>query len=178
MAFANSKGFTRQPTYSLNLSFLLAAIVCVCLGQCCRVIGKSNKDVIICISPWTLSQIWACAQQKWLNDVRPAKTRISLGVCPVQSESVLCALWAAKDPRLLHADSEDWSDRQMSRLICVFARCTCRFVGFIVHRLILNLNQFVFPQTRLKYWQECNATLQFNILCSDAFYKGYVTVCF
>ena len=39
-------------------------------------------------------------------NVRPAKTQISLGICPVWSESLLCA----KDPRFLHADNEDWLD--------------------------------------------------------------------
>ena len=50
--------------------------------------------------------------------VRPAKTQISLGIRPVCSESSLCAQWVAKDPRFLHADSED-SDQtgRMPRLI-------------------------------------------------------------
>ena len=57
--------------------------------------------------------------------VCPAKTQISLGICPVWSESSLCTQWVAKDPRFLHADSED-SDQtgQMPRLIWVFAGCT------------------------------------------------------
>ena len=45
---------------------------------------------------------------KW--PVRPPKTQISLGICQVWSESSLCAQWVAKNPSLLHADSEDWSD--------------------------------------------------------------------
>ena len=55
-------------------------------------------------------------------NVRPAKTQISLGICPVLSESSLCAQWVVKDPRFLHADSED-SDQtgRMPRLIWVFA---------------------------------------------------------
>ena len=62
--------------------------------------------------------------------VRPAKTQISLGIRPVYSESSLCAQWEAKDPRFLHADSEDsdqtgrmhthFVDFVMSRLKCVF----------------------------------------------------------
>ena len=50
--------------------------------------------------------------------VRPAKTQISLGICPVWSKSSLCAQLVAKDPRFLHADSED-SDQtgRMPRLI-------------------------------------------------------------
>ena len=57
--------------------------------------------------------------------VRPAKTRISLGIRPVWSESSLCAQWVVKDPSFLHADSED-SDQtgRMPRLIWVFAGCT------------------------------------------------------
>ena len=54
--------------------------------------------------------------------VRLAKTQITLGICPVWSESLLCAKWVAKGPRFLHADSED-SDQtgQMPRLSWVFA---------------------------------------------------------
>ena len=39
--------------------------------------------------------------------LRPAKTQISLGICPVWSESSLCAQWVGKDSNFLHADSED-----------------------------------------------------------------------
>ena len=39
--------------------------------------------------------------------VRPAKTRISLGIHPVWSDSSLCAQWVAKNPSFLHVDSED-----------------------------------------------------------------------
>ena len=42
--------------------------------------------------------------------VHPAKTRISLGIRPVWSESSLCTQWVAKDPSFLRADSEGWSD--------------------------------------------------------------------
>ena len=50
--------------------------------------------------------------------VRPAKTQISLGICPVGSESSLCGQWVAKDPRFLHANSEDCDQTgQMPRLI-------------------------------------------------------------
>ena len=58
---------------------------------------------------------------KW--HVRPAKTQINLGIHPVWSESSLCTQWVAKDPSLLHADSED-SDQtgRMPRLICL--RCS------------------------------------------------------
>ena len=53
---------------------------------------------------------------------RPAKTQISLSIHPVWSESSLCTQKVAKDPRFLHADSEDSDQtRWMPRLIWVFA---------------------------------------------------------
>ena len=69
--------------------------------------------------------------------VRPAKTQISLGIRPVWSESSLCAQWVAKDPSVLHADSED-SDQtgRMPMLIWIFAGRTCHFVGFVTRRLL------------------------------------------
>ena len=45
---------------------------------------------------------------KW--HVHPAKTQISLSICPVWQEFLMCALWVAKDQSLLQADSKDWSD--------------------------------------------------------------------
>ena len=54
----------------------------------------------------------------------PAKTQISLGICPVWSESSLCTQLVAKDPSFLHADSEDSNQTGgMPRLICIFAGC-------------------------------------------------------
>ena len=52
--------------------------------------------------------------------VCPAKAQISLGICPVWSESSLCTRWVAKDPRYLHGDSKD-SDQtgRMTRVICL-----------------------------------------------------------
>ena len=54
--------------------------------------------------------------------VHLAKTQISLGICPVWSESSLCAQWVAKNPSFLRADSEvsDQTGR-MPRLTWVFA---------------------------------------------------------
>ena len=79
-------------------------------------------------------KIWAPAWQNQQNDLcAQRKTRISLDIRPVWSESMLCTQWTAKDPMLLHADSED-SDQtgQMLRLIWVFAGHTGHFVGFVM----------------------------------------------
>ena len=85
--------------------------------------------------------------------VRPAKTQISLGIRPVWSESSLCTQWVAKGPSYLHADSEN-SDQtgQMPRLIWVFARRTCHFVGFVIRRLkwyLISKGAIPFKQLRL-----------------------------
>ena len=69
--------------------------------------------------------------------IRPAKTQISLGIRPVWSESSMYAYWVAKDPRFLHADSEDsgsdWADAQAD-LSLRWAHT--HFVGFVMSRLI------------------------------------------
>ena len=54
--------------------------------------------------------------------VRPAKTQIGLGIRPVWSESLLWAQWVAKDPRFLHADSED-SEQTGRTLILLVLSC-------------------------------------------------------
>ena len=73
-----------------------------------------------CIKIFKLSK--TCLMQKWFKchlscsmtkttkwSVRPAKTLISLGIRPVWSESLLCAQLVAKDPKLLHTNSEDFN---------------------------------------------------------------------
>ena len=100
---------------------------------------------------------------KW--PVRPVKTQINLGIRtvwsasedsnqpghprPVWSESSLSAQWIAKDPRFLHADSEDFVQTgRMPRLIWDFVRRTDHFVGFVMRQLLL----------RSMYW----SVLQWN----------------
>ena len=88
---------------------------------------------------------------KW--PVRPLKTQISLGICPVWSESSLCAQEVVKGPMFIHADSKD-SDQtgRMPRLIWVFARHTGHFVGFVMRRLKS------YPMSNVIKWMRCNCT--------------------
>ena len=66
--------------------------------------------------------------------VRPVKTWISLGICPVCSESSLCTQWVAKDPSFFHADSKDFDQTGwMPRLIWVLA-------GLGAHAILLVLS--------------------------------------
>ena len=69
---------------------------------------------------------------KW--HVRPAKTRINLGIRPVWSESSLCAQWVAKDTKFLDSEDSDQPGR-IPRLIWVFARRIWHFVGFVMRLL-------------------------------------------
>ena len=84
--------------------------------------------------------------------VRTAKTQISLGIHPVWSESSLSAQWVAKNPRFLHAESED-SDQtgRMPRLIWVFAGRTCHFVGFVVSRFRYIWSYSILCITNIRY---------------------------
>ena len=70
--------------------------------------------------------------------VRPAKIQISLGICPVWSESSLCTQWVAKDPSFLHADSglwSDWADAQAD--LSLHWEHMPLVVGFVMMRFIL-----------------------------------------
>ena len=65
--------------------------------------------------------------------VHPAKTQISLGICPVWSKSWLCTQWEAYRPSFFHADSEDADQTgRVPRLIWVFAGRKAHFVGFVM----------------------------------------------
>ena len=76
----------------------------------------------------SLKYVYKCINHDKTNKMTPATS-----ICPVLSESLLCAQWVAKE----HVDSED-SDQtgQMYRLIWVFARRTNHFVGFVMQWLI------------------------------------------
>ena len=77
-------------------------------------------------------------------------------------QSSLCTQWVAKDPRLLHADSE-YSDQtgRMPRLIWIFAGRTGHFVGFVMRRLIYPYNFGEDPPADpfdIKDTRKCHAT--------------------
>ena len=64
--------------------------------------------------------------------VRPSKTQISLGICPVWSESWHCAQWVAKDQSFLHADSKDWSVWADAQADLSLPWAHTHFVGFVM----------------------------------------------
>ena len=73
---------------------------------------------------------------KW--PVRPAKTQIRLGICPVWLESSLSAHWVA-------ADSEDWSDEadaQPDMSLCLAHRSFCWFCHAVALSHILEFMTF------------------------------------
>ena len=66
---------------------------------------------------------------KW--HMQPAKTQISLGICPVWSESSLTAQLVAKNPKVLDADSEDssdWVDAHADPSLCWFCHASAHII--------------------------------------------------
>ena len=97
--------------------------------------------------------------------VRPAKTQISLGIRPVWSESFLCAQLVAKDPRFLHADSEDSNQTgRMPRLIWVFTRRTLTLLvlsyrgSFVSNSVLWLVVPVVFVVSWFLWWQGTRST--------------------
>ena len=84
-----------------------------------------------------------------------AKTQLSLGISPVWSESSLCALWVAKDPYCLQADSEDWS-------VWAFAGPKGQFHDFVLLRV-----KFCFVALTF----DCKDILQKGIGTTDGIYS-------
>ena len=126
--------------------------------------------------------------------MRPAKTQISLDICPVWSESSLCDQWEAKDPSFLHADSED-SDQigRMPWLIRVFAGRTlillvlsCRgsndycewvvktnlIIGF--NRLLILIKIFLF-YTSIQSLYDNSVLLPFRTLGTTRLYQVHLS---
>ena len=86
-------------------------------------------------------------QTKW--PVCSAKTQISLGICPVWSESSLCVLWTAKDPNILQRTAKSDQTGQMPTLIRVFAGRTGHFVCSVKLRLF-GINLFLQQNSKVK----------------------------
>ena len=100
----------------------------------CFFYGNQNRDHESKNSIKKLSHLMT-KPTKW--SVRPAKTQISLGICPVWSESSLSA-WrniGSLTTYWVHSEDSDQS-RQMPRLIWVFAGRIDHFVDFVMRRLI------------------------------------------
>ena len=116
--------------------------------------GEEQTLSICRLLIWRFS--WYEPPRDKINNVamRPAKTQISLGGCPVWSESSLCAQWVAKDSRFLHADSEDsirlggcpgWSESSLDvQPHCWFCHVAAHMVRFYV--AVLHLEQLVWVE--------------------------------
>ena len=96
----------------------------------------------------------------WSRLTKPApcahRRQISMGIHPVWSESSLCPIWVAKDPFLLQADSEDWSEWAAAQIhLTAFAGCTGHFVCSVVLWLIWSL-----PRTDKTKWSPHDKTNQ------------------
>ena len=118
--------------------------------------------------------------------VRPAKTQISLGICPVWSESSLCAQWVAEDPSFPHATAKTlirlggclgWSESSLGAQpfgwFCHVALHISRMRWLITNGLVWDL-----AGTRLE-WREkqCISTRE-HLRCNiKIFGPGYAKMC-
>ena len=98
---------------------------------------------------------WASAWQNQQN-VRPAKIQISLGIRPAWSLSSLSA-WGKLGSLAtywVHSEDSDQTGR-MPRLICVFARRTCYFVGVAMRWLNYKLTLAILNALFLSVCSRC-----------------------
>ena len=86
-----------------------------------RVRYQLNCHSYFCTQPFTIEPPHDKTNKM---TVHPVETQISLGFCPVWSESSQCVQWVAENPVFLHADSKD-SDQTgcMPQPIRVFTGC-------------------------------------------------------
>ena len=108
--------------------------------------------------------IWAASWQNQQNGMCTQWRLRSAWASAQSDQSSLCAQWVAKDPSLLHADSED-SDQagRMPRLIWVFAGRTCHFVGFV-------MRQFILPVYNKYNYKKLQVLWQSQVLFWDAWF--------
>ena len=76
--------------------------------------------------------MWAKTWQNQQNECAPSEDSDQPGHLPSLIESSLCAQWVAKDPMLLHADSEDWSDWADAKADLSLRWVHTHFVGFVM----------------------------------------------
>ena len=159
-----------------------------------KTLSETCKDVTLlvqitrcltnsCINT-SLHSVWSCWQMsrlmtkptKWF--VHPAKTQISLGICPVCSESLLCALCVAKDPTFHHADSKDsdqtgrrlggdWADAQADNSPHWAHRSFCRFSSWGGSVSSLSGGYFCMFNNKCEYYT-------FDYICSAFPHRGTV----
>ena len=95
--------------------------------------GQRDSSTCIYNTASYFSYISQCMTKLTKWNVYQAKMQISLGICPVWSESLLCTQWVAKDPMLRRLYS-DWADAQAYLSLLRLAHMP--FCWFIMQRLI------------------------------------------
>ena len=121
-------------------------VVRMFLGKKCKTIVFGHMDTKL-ISIKKLSHLTfiqrhlSCLMTKSTKwHVCPVKTQISMGICPVWSESSLSAwrMLGSLATHWVHSEDSDQTGR-MPKLIWVFAGHTGHFVRFVIGRLIICL---------------------------------------
>ena len=112
----------------------------------------------------------------------PAKTQISLDIRLVWSESLLCAQCVAKDPSLLHADSEDLSDWADAQADLSLRWSHNHLVGFVMSRLICKQCRTILCWGNLLFCASCfrfksnlyKYIQQYPVFCGQIIHPRYL----
>ena len=98
---------------------------------------------------------------KW--HVHPANTQISLGICPVWSESLLSAWRKLKSLTTHRAHSEDWSDWADAQADLSLRWAHSHFVGFVMRRLIFIFLSYSFYRLLERVYSALAKTLIWSL---------------
>ena len=85
--------------------------------------------------------LWPVTWQNQQNECVPSEDSDQPGHLPSlidaqADQSSLCTQWVTKDPRFLHADSEDWSDWADAQADLSLCWEHTHFVGFVMSQLL------------------------------------------
>ena len=120
----------------LGVNVILLVLLCSGSVRPAAQICGSFKEKIVCLNFILHVNNWAAAWQNQQNDMFAQQWLRSAWASAQSdhswSESSLCAQWEAKDPRFLHADSEDFDQTGRMLTWAMAAGHTCHFVGFIM----------------------------------------------
>ena len=109
--------------------------------------------------------------------VRPAKTRISLGIRPVCSESSLSACRKLGSLATHWAHSEDWSVWADAQADLSLRWAHTHFVGFVMRRVSYLRLQYPKPMHTSPLWVICDCEIWNGSVCNFKLYNvEYLTI--
>ena len=133
LSWDSSYWFDSQSSLSAKFISLIWSLRLIWISFHHPLFGFSFEWAMSCQNLFVMYK-WATWQNQQ-NECGPSEDSDQPGHHPVWSESLLCAQWVAKDPRFLHADSEDWSDWEDAQANLSLRWAHTHSVGFVMSRL-------------------------------------------